>query len=125
MERPENKVGNSGKKLVMDFLEEVKKDSNFFNKPQEEQLEISRKIVKKNKEGVKEAMEYHTNNDIEPIVGVNNKLSDVSNNLMELIKEIRDISKIEGDEVDLTLKKIEGRVDLLRELVDFRMGRID
>lgn len=125
MERPENKVDNSGKKLVMDFLEEVNKDSNFFNKSQEEQLKISRKIVKKNKDGVKKAIEYHTNKDIEPIVGVKNKLSDVSNNLNELIKEIRDISKIEGDEVDLTLKKIEGRVDLLRELVDFRMGRID
>lgn len=54
---------------------------------------------------------------------LNNQLKNASDEVLEVIKSIIDVKKIKDDETDEILKRLESRVFLLRELVDFRMGR--
>lgn len=53
----------------------------------------------------------------------NDRLLTIEKNLKEVVSQVKNSDKIE-DDFELNLKKIEKKIDLLRELVDFRRGEI-
>lgn len=58
-------------------------------------------------------------------MSINSQLLDIEQQLKDVISSVKAINNIEGDTVDLNLERIEGKIELLRELVDFRIGKFD
>lgn len=56
---------------------------------------------------------------------MNETLQNSSDGVLQVLKYMKDVDTIEDDITDEILRRLEGRISLLRELVDFRMGRTD
>lgn len=56
---------------------------------------------------------------------INSKLTEIEEQLKIAINIVKDMNRIEGDTTELNLERIEKKVLMLVELVDFRMGKYD
>lgn len=54
-----------------------------------------------------------------------NSLVEIDEELVKVIKEVEAMDSIKGDTVDNVLQLVEKRLYLLREIVDYKMGRTD